>query len=74
MNEISVMRSLRDSGDSCKGSKHLISVHEVYETHNSIYLVLDMISGGELLHFVEKSQSFSLDDTRLLMRNLLNAL
>lgn len=30
----------------------LINLYEVYETTNSIYFVLDLLSGGELLHRV----------------------
>lgn len=40
-NEIKVMRRLKQ--------ENLVSLHETYETQNSIYFVLDILKGGELL-------------------------
>jgi len=44
VNEVAVMRALHH--------ETLINLYEVYETTNSIYFVLDLLSGGELLHRV----------------------
>lgn len=66
MNEISVMRHF--------DSSHLIHLYEVYETTNSIYFVVDLLSGGELLHRVREKGSFDENTMKLLMKNLLLAL
>lgn len=66
VNEISIMRHLNND--------HLIHLYEVYETTNSIYFVVDLLSGGELLHRVRDRGTFSEADLTFLMRNLLEAL
>lgn len=45
MNEITIMRSLSND--------HILHLYEVYETTNSIYFVLDMLDGGDLLHKIK---------------------
>ena len=40
LNEIAIMRKL--------DSHALIKLHEVYETDNSLYMVLDLLEGGSL--------------------------
>lgn len=32
---------------------HILHLYEVYETTNSIYFVLDMLDGGDLLHKIK---------------------
>lgn len=53
---------------------HLIHLYEVYETTNSIYFVVDLLNGGELLHRVRNKDHFNEKDLRILTRNLLLAL
>lgn len=53
---------------------HLIHLYEVYETTNSIYFVVDLLNGGELLHRVRGKDNFNSKDLRILIRNLLLAL
>ncbi len=60
------MRNLRN--------EHLINLYEVYETTNSIYFVVDILNGGELLNRVREKGSIAESDIRELMRNLLLAL
>ena len=60
------MRNLRN--------ENLISLYEVYETVNSIYFVVDILSGGELLHRVRDKGTISESDLKVLMRNLVLAL
>lgn len=50
---------------------HLIHLYEVYETTNSIYLVVDLLCGGELLHRVRNKNHFNERDLRIMTRNLL---
>lgn len=38
---------------------HLIHLYEVYETTNSIYFVVDLIDGGELLNKIRSKESIS---------------
>ncbi|CAK80477.1 unnamed protein product (macronuclear) [Paramecium tetraurelia] len=64
-NEIKVMRRLNQ--------ENLVRLHEVYETQNSIYFVLDILKGGELLSRV-KSQPLSAPNLQKLMYNLMKAL
>ncbi len=52
----------------------MINLYEVYETTNSVYFVVDLLSGGELLHRVRDKGSFSEYDLKMLMKNLLSAL
>lgn len=53
---------------------HLIHLYEVYETTNSIYFVVDLLSGGELLNRVRNKDHFTEKDLKVLTRNLLLAL
>ena len=46
-NEIKVMRRLNQD--------NLVKLYEAYETQNSIYFVLDVLKGGELLHRVRQN-------------------
>ncbi len=55
-------------------SEYIINIYEVYETVNSIYFVVDILSGGELLHRVRDKGTINEGDLKLLMRNLLLAL
>ena len=66
INEISVMRPLDND--------YLIHLYEVYETVNSIYFVVDLLNGGELLHRVREKGNFSEEDLKSLIRNLIVAL
>jgi serine/threonine protein kinase len=52
-------------------NKHIINLYEVYETVNSIYFVLDIINGGELLNRIRDKGNLNEEDLKLLMTNLL---
>ncbi|CAD8127897.1 unnamed protein product [Paramecium sonneborni] len=64
-NEIRVMRRLNQ--------ENILHLHEVHETQNSIYFILDLLEGGELL---KRAQTiiYSAQKIQLLMYNLLKAL
>ena len=66
MNEISIMRKLNNP--------HLLKVYQVYETDHSIYMVMDLINGGELLNRVKETKDFSQKDLAKIMFFLLQAL
>ncbi|CAD8103908.1 unnamed protein product [Paramecium sonneborni] len=64
-NEIRVMRRLNQD--------NLVHLHEVYETQNSVYFVLDLLQGGELLTRA-KTNPFSKEALQKLMYNFIKAL
>ena len=55
-------------------NEHLIHLYEVYESTNSIYFVLDLVNGGELLHRVREKGLLTESTLQQLMTRLLLAL
>ena len=53
---------------------NILKIYEVYETIHSIYLVIDLLEGGELLKRVKESPKLTHKDISRLMCNLLQAL
>ena len=53
---------------------NILKIYEVYETIHSIYLVIDLLEGGELLKRVKESPKLTHKDLSKLMFNLLQAL
>ena len=45
LNELAIMRKLRN--------KHLMRLFEVYETSNSLYVVLELLEGGSLYDLIK---------------------
>ncbi|KRX03811.1 Protein kinase-like domain [Pseudocohnilembus persalinus] len=66
LNEIEIMRNV--------DNQFLLKLYEVYETTNSIYFVVDILQGGELLSNVKRGTKFSIENTQIIMKNLLTAL
>ncbi|CAD8073842.1 unnamed protein product [Paramecium primaurelia] len=66
LNEIKVMRRLNHP--------NIVKLHEVHETTNSIYFVLDMIQGGELLQRVRETGFLPAETMQKLAFNLISAL
>ncbi|CAK82353.1 unnamed protein product (macronuclear) [Paramecium tetraurelia] len=66
LNEIKVMRRLNHP--------NIVKLHEVHETTNSIYFVLDMIQGGELLQRVRETGFLPAQTMQKLAFNLISAL
>ncbi len=51
---------------------NIIKLYEVYETENSIYLVLELIEGCELYEVIQdKNQIFNDKDTQNIMKSIL---
>lgn len=48
-----------------------IKLHEVYEDQNHIYLVMDVMNGGELFDRIIQKGNYSERDACILMRQLL---
>ncbi len=42
--------------------QNLVHLHEVYETENSIYMVLDLLSGGSLLEKIKSNHKFTKEE------------
>lgn len=49
-------------------------LYEVYETVNSIYFVVDILSGGELLNRIKEKVALTSETVRLLFQNILIAI
>lgn len=41
-------------------NKHLMKLHEVYETQNSIYMVLELLYGGSLFDYVKDKRGLKI--------------
>ena len=48
-NEIEMLRKVQ-------GKPNVIALHEVHETKNSVYLVMDYVEGGDLSEFISKNK------------------
>ncbi|CAD8137002.1 unnamed protein product [Paramecium pentaurelia] len=66
LNEIAIMRQL--------DSYALIKLHEVYETDNSLYMVLDLLEGGSLYDKVKNRPQFNAFEIEVLIFSLLEGL
>lgn len=66
MNEINIMRRLNH--------KNIIKMYEVYEGEYHIYIVLELLKGGELFDRIVKKGSYSERDAIILITRLLQAL
>ena len=50
---------------------NVIKLYEVYEGHKHVYIVLELLTGGELFKKICDDDNFSESTVRNLMRNLL---
>lgn len=66
INEINLMRKLNHD--------NIIRLHEVYESDNHIYLVLELLNGGELFERIVQKGQYTEKDSCILMKKLLSAL
>jgi serine/threonine protein kinase len=66
INEIQVMQRLEH--------QNIMHLQEVHESKNSIYLVLELLEGGELFNFISSKSSIAIHDVGRMMRHLLDAL
>lgn len=54
--------------------ENIIKLHEVHESDTSIYLVLELLRGGELFERIVKRGIYTERDAAILMKKLLSAL
>ena len=66
INEIEVMQKL--------DHPFIMNLEEIHESKNSIYLVLELLEGGELLNFISVTQKLTLRDCHRIMYCILSAL
>ena len=64
--EISLMREL--------DHKNIMKLHEVFETDNSIYFILDLLEGGQLYDKIKLKYKFSQEETRMIMKGLIEGI
>eukprot|EP00007_Cunea_sp_BSH-02190019_P006559 CAMPEP_0174244000 /NCGR_PEP_ID=MMETSP0417-20130205/33629_1 /TAXON_ID=242541 /ORGANISM="Mayorella sp, Strain BSH-02190019" /LENGTH=444 /DNA_ID=CAMNT_0015323615 /DNA_START=20 /DNA_END=1350 /DNA_ORIENTATION=+ len=53
---------------------NIIKIEEVIDTEDKLYLVLELVTGGELFEFIVKYGTVPEDTTRILMKQMLEAL
>jgi len=53
---------------------NLVSVHEIFESAESLYIVMELVEGGDLFDMVVKHEHFTEKDARHFTTDLLNAL
>ncbi|EGR28086.1 protein kinase domain protein [Ichthyophthirius multifiliis] len=66
INEIEILRSLNHP--------NILKLHEVFETNNSIYFILDLIEGGELSDKLESKSKFTYDEIKEIVKGLLEGI
>lgn len=66
INEIELMQELHH--------EYVMNLYELHESKNSIYLVLELLEGGELFNFITSSKSLSAKDLYRVMKCLLESL
>ena len=55
-------------------SQHILKLEEVHETRRSVYLVLELLEGGELFGFKRKFKRLAEEDIKFIMKNILQGL
>ena len=66
INEISIMKELNHP--------NTMKLEEIHESQNSIYLIVELLEGGELLNTIVDKQTLKLPELGKVMRDLLEAL
>jgi calcium-dependent protein kinase len=66
INEIEIMQKLKHP--------YVMSLEEIHESKNSIYLVLELLEGGELLNYISNSSGLTIRDYSRVMKCILEAL
>lgn len=65
VNEIEIMQRLKHP--------YIMCLEEVHESKNSVYLVLELIEGGELLNYISSKESLTFRDYWKVMRCIMEA-
>lgn len=54
--------------------KNLMKLYEIYESQNSIYICVELLSGGQLYDKIKNKYKFSMEQIRTIMRGILEGL
>jgi serine/threonine protein kinase len=65
-NEINILKEI--------DSPYVSRLVEVHETFNSVYMVMELLEGGELFHFLKEKKSVNSSEVYIIMSCLLKAL
>lgn len=52
---------------------NIISLHEVYETENSLYLVMELLKGGNMISYLTNKKKIPEEEARIFLCALLKA-
>lgn len=66
MNEINLMKKL--------DHPNILKIYEVYETKHSIYLVIELLEGGEIIKRIKDKTKLQHQDIARIMRSILSSL
>lgn len=66
INEIGIMQRLHHP--------YIMNLEEVHESKNSVYLVLELLEGGELLNYLSHKDGFNENDVARVLRCIMEAL
>lgn len=66
LNEVELLRACRHP--------HILYLEEIHESKNSIYLVMEMLEGGELVHKISEEKMLKQEEIRKIIGNLVSAL
>lgn len=67
MNEIDIMKGI--------DHENLMKLHEIHESQNSVYLILELLEGGELLDYIKAQQGrIKMGEYKHIIISLLRAL
>ena len=66
INEIEIMQKLKHP--------YIMSLEEIHESKNSIYLVLELLEGGELLNYISSNSGLTIRDYSKVMKCIIEAL
>eukprot|EP01119_Soliformovum_irregulare_P007561 TRINITY_DN19_c0_g1_i1.p1 TRINITY_DN19_c0_g1~~TRINITY_DN19_c0_g1_i1.p1 ORF type:complete len:312 (+),score=26.38 TRINITY_DN19_c0_g1_i1:10-945(+) len=74
--EAKVEERMKREVDILKSVRHpnIIPLHDLFETENRLYLVMELVSGGELFNSIVERQFYSEEDARAVIRNITSAL
>ncbi|KAI8832562.1 calmodulin-dependent protein kinase [Chytriomyces cf. hyalinus JEL632] len=67
LNEIEILKKVS------KGTHHIVTLHDYFETPNNLYLVMDLCTGGELFDRIVERGSFFEEDAAEIIRTVLDA-
>ncbi|KAJ3452153.1 serine/threonine-protein kinase fhke-related [Anaeramoeba flamelloides] len=66
VNEINILKDLQHP--------NIIKLEEVYDTENTLYLVMEYVDGGDLFYRISDKQKYAEDEARELFKNLLETI